>query len=876
LKGLSDDAVLLEIEGDLRPPGPQYFAKLGSARESFNGTFVAFGFSPIAEYAQRRVNGRIQGSVRHVRKSLACPAIQLEVDGVYNGMSGAPVLDVDRSLVVAMISDRYNPADTEPQNSRFAWAVDAEVLARSPFELKVAKSVQTASESRFLVPVERNVFFYARPEISGAIAGAFKRSDEMNGRVVLSGLRGVGKTEIALDYAYSNRDRYSAVIWVDATSRDTIDQSYDRIHQALGYLRPGEELVKKQARDVDSWLTDHPGWLLVFDSTDNLDLIARYLPQQPKGNVLVTSSQSNFDKIGVPQPISIESLTAAIGQEFLLTRIARELYSIDETTAALELSKLLGGLPLALEQAGSYIKQTGSKITAYLSRYKEHRLRLLALGTPIRHEPVATTWQVHLETIRGISRTGVKALEILRCAAFLAPNNIPLAIFRVDVSNLLAQSAGSIEDKPPADVYDLEDYLEPLVRFSLVRVTPATDRSAGSFQIHPLVQEVVRDALDARQSEVFNLCALQLLNTAYPDVETYSEELGFALPHAVTATQYAGKKNLRHIIVARSLGLCGRLLKRYAAFQESVQYHQAAISLAKELGEFRVVVASLINLGVCLQDSKQFQLARKYFGDALNLIREHRIDDPNLILTISTNLCYCCYLLHDRQGKAYGLRALRLAKQVANPTLYAANLNHLALIVQREKKPERAIILFQRALDIMQTLYGKKDHRVGITMSNLSSAYLARRIASKESQQKALKLACNALSITRRTLGATHPDVAKAMGGLGILVATIGRFKPARSLLTKAYQLNANLHGSDNSSTNALLSNLASLYLSAGYPDEAASMYEQVADTYERVGDLKSALFYFSNLVTLYNQMQQPMYAQIAKRRAQRLQLRGA
>jgi tetratricopeptide (TPR) repeat protein len=391
-----------------------------------------------------------------------------------------------------------------------------------------------------------------------------------------------------------------------------------------------------------------------------------------------------------------------------------------------------------------------------------------------------------------------------------------------------------------------------------------------------LVQEVVRDALDARQCEVFNLCALGLLNAAYEDVETYSEDLGFALPHAVTATQRAIQKNLRHVIVARALDLCGRLLKRQAAFQTSAQYHLAAISMARELGEFKVVVGNLINLGVCLQDAKQLQPARKRFEDALDLVREHRIDDPNLVLIIFTNLCYCCYLLHDRRGKAYGLKGLRLAKQVQDPTLYAANLNHLALIALAQKKPERAIIMFERALDIMRTLYGKKDHRVGITMNNLSSAYLDRRIAPKESKQKALNLACSALSIAKRTLGKTHPDVARIMGDLAIFVANTGRFKSAKTLLTNAYELHAGLYGSDNKNTNALLSHLARLYLSAGNLDEAASLYEQVADIYETLGDFKSALFYFDHLATLYGRMRQPMYAQRAKRRAQMLQLRGA
>ncbi len=205
------------------------------------------------------------------------------------------------------------------------------------------------------------------------------KSAALTQSAALSGLGGIGKTQTAIEYAYRYRQEYSAVFWVRAESRDTLIADSVAIAQLLGL--PGHD-AKEQMQvvaTVKRWLQDQPGWLLILDNADELSLLPDFLPHQGNGHLLLTTRAQATGKLA--RSLSVDKMEVSEGMRFLLRRATLleedeplETVSAATRTAAQHLVEELDGLPLALDQAGAYIEETGCSLSEYLALYARHRL----------------------------------------------------------------------------------------------------------------------------------------------------------------------------------------------------------------------------------------------------------------------------------------------------------------------------------------------------------------------------------------------------------------------------------------------------------------------------------------------------------------------
>src|SRR2546430_2394136 len=175
---------------------------------------------------------------------------------------------------------------------------------------------------------------------------------------------GIGKTQLALEYAYRYHQDYQAVLWARAESTEALVSSYITI---AALLRLPEREAKEQeiiVQAVKTWLQTHHGWLLILDNADELMLLPDFLPPSLGGQLLLTTRAVATGRLA--HRIEIETLLPEQGALFLLRRAA--LISLDaelsqavpqERNLALQISQELGGLPLALDQAGAYLEETG-------------------------------------------------------------------------------------------------------------------------------------------------------------------------------------------------------------------------------------------------------------------------------------------------------------------------------------------------------------------------------------------------------------------------------------------------------------------------------------------------------------------------------------
>ena len=306
------------------------------------------------------------------------------------------------------------------------------------------------------VPYARSAFFTGREKILADVrAGLEKRKC-----VALSGLGGVGKTRTAVEYTYRHRSDYAAVLWAKVQDRNTLLNDFAAI---AGALRLPSATAKEQevgVAEARQWLDTHPGWLLILDNADDLDLAREFLPNDPHGHVLLTTQARALG--GLAERIPVDTLEPEEGALLLLRRSGlMEAASEKDKGLAHSISVELGGLPLALDQAGAFIEETPSSFEEYLKIYSSKRLELLSeRGGLGDHPPVTVTFSLAHERVE---RNNAAAADVVRLCAFLAPEAIPEVIFTKGSADL-----GENLNSAANDSLALARALREAGRFSLV------------------------------------------------------------------------------------------------------------------------------------------------------------------------------------------------------------------------------------------------------------------------------------------------------------------------------------------------------------------------------------------------------------------------
>lgn len=203
---------------------------------------------------------------------------------------------------------------------------------------------------------------------------------------VISGLGGIGKTQIAVEYAYCSRQEYQTVLWARADTVESLNASYSEIAEMLnlpfGQVQEQEQVVQA----VKAWLRTQHNWLLILDNADEPERLLPFLPVTLGRHLLVTTRASDLTDLGLgfAHALEIKTFTEEQGALFLLHRSAY--LTVDAALGQAKrqdqiLAKLIsrepGGLPLALDQAGAYLKATHCDLATYLQLYQEHHAQLL-------------------------------------------------------------------------------------------------------------------------------------------------------------------------------------------------------------------------------------------------------------------------------------------------------------------------------------------------------------------------------------------------------------------------------------------------------------------------------------------------------------------
>jgi hypothetical protein len=245
------------------------------------------------------------------------------------------------------------------------------------------------------------------------------------------------------------------------------------------------------------------GWILTFDNAPDRASVEAFLPPAGHGLVLITSQNQNWPP---GQALEVPVLDPEVAAGFLINRT-----SDADQQAALALAHELGGLPLALEQAGAYIQATGTTLAGYLSVFLDRRADLLARGEAAGHSAdVAATLGLALSRL---ADDAPAAAGLLRLLASLAPGPVPLALLLSDSQAVgeLAPDVAATVGRLLGDRVAAADAVAALRRYSLV--TPAGD---GLVLVHRLVLATTLAQVPAEVAGQWRQAAATLVEAAIP------------------------------------------------------------------------------------------------------------------------------------------------------------------------------------------------------------------------------------------------------------------------------------------------------------------------------------------------------------------------
>ncbi|MCC6552766.1 MAG: tetratricopeptide repeat protein [Polyangiaceae bacterium] len=666
-----------------------------------------------------------------------------------------------------------------------------------------------APEVKKLPP--RNPSFTGRDQLLRDLRAALTTGGPAALTQAISGLGGVGKTQLAAEYAHRYANHYCVVWWVRAEEPATMADDFARLAAALGLPEQDEADQRITVEAVRIWLSRHDRWLLIFDNVNDPKALAPYLPHPRTGHILITSRNPSWR--GIATPLPVPALDRAESVKLLLDRTRQS-----DHGAAEQLAEALGDLPLALVQAAATIEETHSTIATYYSVFGDHQRELLMRGVPTDYPtPVATTWGLALQEAQRLSPV---AVDLLNVCAFLAPDDIPREGLAAAAPHLPPALAAAMSDP-----FVLDEAVAALRRYSFMEV------HEDGLSVHRLVQAVVRDRLPAEDRRVWADAAVRLVDHEFPesgdDVETWPACARW-LPHALAATGHAEAYGVAREARARLLARFAVYLQGRAAFAEAKGYLEQALALHEEAyGEEDPRVAAVLrSLGSVLHDLGDLGGARARFERALAIdVATFGQDHPHVARDVN-DLGSVLMDLGDLTGARRHLeRALAIDEATYGPDdpSVAIRLNNLGALFRDLGDFASARTHLERALAIDIRAYGPDHPTVAIGRTNLGRLLhdLGDLTGAREQFEEALK-------IDEHTYGCYHPRFALALNNRGRVLRDLGDLAGARGDFERALAIVEATYGPDHPDVARDINNLGSVLRDLGDLEGARESFARV------------------------------------------------
>ena len=672
---------------------------------------------------------------------------------------------------------------------------------------------QAVFEASWIVPFERNHRFTGRESQLAQLEEKLFVEDQ-TAKIAITGLGGVGKTQLVLELVYRTREKYEdcSVIWIPTINIENVQQAYLNIAQQLGI--PGWEEDKADIkRLVQGYLSKESAgqWLLVFDNADDIDMwihrpgseqesgcLIEYLPKSKQGCIIFTTrDRKTAVKLAHQNVVEVPEMNEKVATQLLRKYLVnQDLVNIEQDAKAL-LTQLTY-LPLAIVQAAAYINENSLKLADYLSLLEDQEEEVIDLLSEEFQDdgryrdiknPVATTWLISFEQIRHRDPLAAEFLSFMAC---IDPKDVPQSLL------------------PPGPSRKKEtNAIGTLNAYSFI-----SGRSADlALNIHRLVHLAMRSWL--RKEELLAQWT-----------ERAIARLGDLFPDSDHQNRSVWRRYLTHA--------------RYALESD----------LIDKGGESRIDLAWKI--GMCLYCDGRFNEAEGYFAEVMEtrkrvLGQEHPstlISIANLASTYQNQGCWKEAEDLDVQVMETSLRVL--GQEHPDTLIRIANL---ALTYRNQGRWKKAEDLDVQVMETSLRVLGQEHPSTLTSMANLALTYW-----NRGRWKEAEDLEVQVMETSLRVLGQEHPDTLISIANLALTYRNQRRWKEAEDLGVQVMETSLRVLGQEHLITLTSMVNLASTYWNQGRWKEAEDLEVQVIETSLRVlgQEHPDMLISIANLASTY------------------------
>ena len=639
----------------------------------------------------------------------------------------------------------------------------------------------------------------AQAELSQAAARA-----EIAVVCAVTGLRGVGKTQLAAAYARSRvLDGWKLVAWVNAENRDTLLAGLARTAERAGVADPLGDSLESARRLKEHLQTRHDESLLVFDNANDPDELRPFLPAMGKTQVVVTTTRREFSELGEPVEVPVFSRPESVAYLSERTGLA-------DPAGASAVAEELGDLPLGLAQAAATIRRQRLTYGKYLERLRMVPVETLLGRVPGADYPrsTAAALLISIDATEGSDPTGLTK-RVLRAVAALSPNGVPQ-----DILNGLAGTDGS----------DLDGALDAAIERCTAGSLLTWSMNGDSVIMHRLLGRVLRDRdqEEGRWHETVT-AALQLLEPRFVPAELAwaKREEGEQLAEQVEALWEAD-------LAARSAAsdLRVRMLRGRAwavsQLREAANATGAIARGVQTLSDCKRVLGAehpqTLSLGITLA------LAHRNAGQLVEAIAvaEQTLDVCARVLGAdhpetlrAENALAASYRTAGRLSEAIALYRRTLASRIRvlgpdhRDTLLSQS--SLGMSYRLAGQLSEAIALYEQTLADRRRVLGD-DHPATMTTRNT----LAGTYQAAERAEEAVALYETTLADRERVLAIDHPQVLRSRHDLAGGYLAVGRLGEAVELYGRVLADRERTLGAGHPATLATRKALAEAQLAAG------------------------------------------------------------
>jgi tetratricopeptide (TPR) repeat protein len=648
---------------------------------------------------------------------------------------------------------------------------------------ELAPSLATTTVWGGVPPRNRN--FTGRDDLLGKIRDALTKATETTlVPQALYGLGGVGKSQLAIEFAHRFKDSYELIWWIPSDDERSIRRSLVSLAKRVGIVESAD------ADDTIGAILDalrhgqpHARWLLIFDNAGDPDDLQPYRPADGPGHVLITSRSSKW--IGQTEIVPVD----VFEPEESLELLAKRWPSLDQDDA-MRLADRLGHLPLALEQAAAVHDRTGMTLDEYMTALDETPYDVLAEGAPSGYgRSVAATFKIAYRELRARSEA---AAQLLGVCSFLSSQPISIEI-------LIRGRAAELPE-PLAQVLRKDILRRKAVRDLGDHALAQLDPGRNLIKIHNLVRDLLREEIDEADRQAAERAAhgvLALANPGDPDNPTNWPWLAQLNPHVVASgIIYSADAEARTVVLdqIRYLYAIGDYTTSRKLAESAVGNWRASLGVNDEM----TLVASR-HLANALRELGDYTRAREINQVAFEGMRDVLGKEHEQTLAMANSVAADWRLLGDfDKARELDDENLSIYRRVIGEDDLATlrSANNLAI-------DHRLLGGFQdaRALDEANvarraSLFGDDDPRTLAAYTGLIRDYIALGM-----YDRALSLQLPKYRALADRLDPYHIELLRAERNVAILLRKTGNFTEALDLARRNYESYRTRFGENNEQT---------------------------------------------------------------------------